>query len=153
MNSFIYFQIPMKNLQPPFSHLGSCLWNSNNMLQKEIKIFEINSSSQETFSKYNRHPVVFNPFVYSKGVFRTQSNINDRDFLRKSVNYFCKKAPSYMLDWVLNTPLYSVKNFWGITKRSKKAEPNPICEESIDCIGAGNEMVNYDLKRHRWFHK
>ena len=25
----------------------------------------------------------------------------------KAVNYFCKKAPSWMLDWFLNTPLPS----------------------------------------------
>ena len=141
MNSFIYFQIPMKNLQPPFSHLGSCLWNSNNMLQKEIKIFEINSSSQETFSKYNRHPVVFNPFVYSKGVFRTQSNINDRDFLRKSVNYFCKKAPSYMLDWVLNTPLYSVKIFEVLQRGAKKLNPTLFVRRVLTVLAPGTKWL------------
>ena len=141
MNSFIYFQIPMKNLQPPFSHLGSCLQNSNNMLQKEIKIFEINSSSQETFSKYNRHPVVFNPFVYSKGVFRTQSNINDRDFLRKSVNYFCKKAPSYMLDWVLNTPLYSVKIFEVLQRGAKKLNPTLFVRRVLTVLAPGTKWL------------
>ena len=111
------------------------------MLQKEIKIFEINSSSQETFSKYNRHPVVFNPFVYSKGVFRTQSNINDRDFLRKSVNYFCKKAPSYMLDWVLNTPLYSVKIFEVLQRGAKKLNPTLFVRRVLTVLAPGTKWL------------
>ena len=38
-----------------------------------------------------------------RGVFRTQSNICDGAFLRKSLKAFI--APSHMVDWVLNIPL------------------------------------------------
>ena len=36
--------------------------------------------------------------ISCRGVFRTQSNLH--------VNYFSKKAPSQMFDWILNTPLH-----------------------------------------------
>ena len=41
-----------------------------------------------------------------RGIFRTQSSIWSGKFLTKLLTAsFCKKAPSYMCDWVLNTPL------------------------------------------------
>ena len=45
-----------------------------------------------------------------RGVFKTQLKIYDRVFLAKivnyfNVNYFRKKVPSWMFDWVLNTAL------------------------------------------------
>ena len=30
---------------------------------------------------------------------------NKNFYILKAVNYFCKKVPSLMFDWVLNTPL------------------------------------------------
>ena len=47
-----------------------------------------------------------------RGVFRTQSSMWGKVFLKKLLTVsFCKKAPSQMCDWVLNTPgfvLYSI---------------------------------------------
>ena len=44
-----------------------------------------------------------------KDVFRTQSNICDGAFMQNwltvFLNYFCKKTPSKMFEWVLRTPL------------------------------------------------
>ena len=57
-----------------------------------------------------------------------------------------------MFDQVLNTPLYSVTNFL-VLQRGAKSWTNPICEERVDCIGAGNEMVTYDLKWYWQFRK
>ena len=44
-----------------------------------------------------------------RGVFKIQSKVYEGDFSRKQpkndVNYFHKKAPLEMFDWVLYTPL------------------------------------------------
>ena len=65
--------------------------------EKEVKIYI--RHSQKNLRNYICC-VVF------KGVFRTQLNIHDGAFLRKQLTafgrYFCKSAPSYMRDWVLN---------------------------------------------------
>ena len=43
-----------------------------------------------------------------RGVFRTQWSIWDKAFLKKLLTAsFCKKAPSQVCDWFLNTPLES----------------------------------------------
>ena len=39
---------------------------------------------------------------------QNQVNIYDEAFLLLAVNYFCKKAPWQMFDWVLNTPLQDI---------------------------------------------
>ena len=49
-------------------------------------------------------------WVVFGGLFRTQSNIHNGVFCESSwrhlaVNYFCKRAPSWMFDWVLNRPM------------------------------------------------
>ena len=56
-----------------------------------------------------------------RGVFRTQSNIYDGSFLavvNKIVAFMCEhfseKAPLYIFDWVLNTPLLKMKLHRGI---------------------------------------
>ena len=52
--------------------------------------------------------------VVSKGVFRTCLNIHGGVFLRKQLtafgHYFCKSAPLYMFDWVLNRPMVLTDN-------------------------------------------
>ena len=42
---------------------------------------------------------------------QNQVNIYDEAFLLLAVNYFCKKAPWQMFDWVLNTPLQNINQF------------------------------------------
>ena len=46
-------------------------------------------------------------FKHILGVFRTQLNIYDGAFFfeNKAVNYFYKKAPSWIFEWIPNTPL------------------------------------------------
>ena len=73
--------------------------------EKEIKIYIRHSQ------KNLRHYICC---VVFKGVFRTQLNIHDGDFLRKKLTafgrYFCKSAPLYMLDWVLNKHMVLTDN-------------------------------------------
>ena len=53
--------------------------------------------------------------VLPRFIFRTQPKVYGGAFYKNSnqilaVNYFHKKAPSYMFDWISNAPLLPVRN-------------------------------------------
>ena len=59
-------------------------------------------------------PIILILMQQSEGVFGTQPNIYDGAFCEnswrlKTINYFCKNSPSYMLDWALYTSQLPVK--------------------------------------------
>ena len=74
-----------------------------------------------------------------RGVFRTHLNICNGVFLQKAVNYFHKKVPSQMLDWVLNMSLslYAVIGVRVVAPKTIKEQSklvlNILTRQSIHC--------------------
>ena len=79
-----------------------------------MRVRKLTVNPQYSYSFYNMFFLIYT--TYTRGVFRTQSSMHDGAFLRTqftAVNYFCQKAPFYIFDWVLNTPLYSHTSFYN----------------------------------------
>ena len=92
------------------------------------------------FMKGMKYPCIFSfNCILHPVEFRTQSKIYEEAFLRKQVaakshNYFCKKAPSQMFDWVINTPLQGLLQKFYYLKR-------PTMKYSEYCIGKGTQKT------------
>ena len=80
-------------------------------------IFPFNYNLQKSFY-YILYTVSSKIVAQGRGVFRTRPKIYEgaflwKEFAAKTRNYFHKKAPSKIFDWVLNTPLQGLlQNFF-----------------------------------------
>ena len=92
---------------------------------KNVKLLVYRKKQQLCYFFYTK--MVKSVINSSAGGFRTQSNIYDGVFWGKHFNFYCKRAPSYTFDWILNTPLSSTSFFKSIYSCLSYTHKEKLC--------------------------